>query len=344
MEYKGKHRIFDITKVNTYPVMTRKNRVTVASILTPERVLNTRYEVSRSVEEKIDAVAKHIVTAYKDNKPIIVFVGAHLVKNGLGYLVTDLMKRGLVSLFASNCAGAIHDFELALFGETSEVVPNGLPKGTFGMAYEFCYINEAIRLGNQMRLGLGESLGRMILDGQFREEVLRRVARPNSPTEFKNPDKSVLAVGYQMGIPVTIHVTIGTDVIDQHPNFDPESKGGTSGRDFMIMVDTVSRMTNGGVELNIGSAVTGPEVFLKAVSLSANVGKPPSSIVTADFDMRPHEPEAMTDEGSVYYYYRDQKSVVTRIPEAFHGKGFYVRGDQHLTIPLLYQKIINLLG
>ena len=344
MEYKGKHRIFDITKVNTYPLMTRKNRVTVAALLTPERVLNTRYEVSRSVEETIDAVAKQIVTAYREHKPIIVFVGAHLVKNGLGYLVTDLMKRGLVSLFASNAAGAIHDFELALLGETSEVVPNGLPKGTFGMAYEFCFINEAIRLGNQMRLGLGESLGRMILDDQFREEVLRRVARPNSPTRFRNPDKSVLAVGYQMGIPVTIHVTIGTDVIDQHPNFDPESKGGTSGRDFMIMVDMVSRMTNGGVELNIGSAVTGPEVFLKAVSISANVGRPPDRIITADFDIRPHEPDAMTNEASVYYYYRDQKSVVTRIPEAFHGKGFYVQGDQHLTIPLLYQKIINLLG
>jgi hypothetical protein len=152
---------------------------------------------------------------------------------------------------------------------------------------------------------------------------------------------SILATGYRLDIPVTIHATIGTDVTDQHPNFDGAAKGGTSARDFMIFADTMAKMTSGGVVLNIGSAVTGPEVLLKAVSMSANVGCPPQNIITADFDLRPHEPHSMGNENSLFYYYRDQKSVVTRIPQSFGGKGYYIHGDQRVTIPLLYQKIIG---
>jgi hypothetical protein len=161
--------------------------------------------------------------------------------------------------------------------------------------------------------------------------------------KFKHPEVSVLAVCYQRRIPFTVHVGIGTDVIDQHPSFDGQAKGGCSGRDFLIYTNEVTKLTGGGVVLNIGSAVTGPEVLLKAVSMAANVGLVPHSILTVDFDLRTHEPRQMTDEAAQCYYFRDQKSVVTRIPEAFGGKGLYIQGDQKQTFPLLYKSIIEAL-
>jgi hypothetical protein len=341
MDYHGKYHIFDAARISTYPVASRRNRVTVESLLNPEQVLSTTYQVNAVTEKKISEVAEHLSTTAKAGRPVIIFIGAHLVKNGLGLLIVDLMKRGVITVVASNTAGAIHDFELALTGETSEDVPNALPHGQFGMAYEFSYINEAIRLGNEMKLGFGESLGRMIEDKDFRERVLNKVARQDPPLTFQHPDKSILATGYRLNVPVTIHVTIGTDVIDQHANFDGAAKGGTRGCDFMMFVDAVTKMTLGGVVLNIGSAVTGPEVLLKAVSMSANVGCPPQGIITADFDLRPYDALSMGNEDSLFYYYRDQKSVVTRIPRSFGGKGYYIQGDQRVTVPLLYQKIIK---
>ena len=137
------------------------------------------------------------------------------------------------------------------------------------------------------------------------------------------------------------HVGIGTDVIDQHPSADGAAKGGCSGRDFLIFSEQISKFTQGGVFLNIGSAVTGPEVLLKAISMAANVGCKPAGIITADFDLRPFEPGAMTDEGSAGYYRRDQKSVVARIPAAFGGEGFYIQGNQLQTVPALYSAILE---
>ncbi len=135
---------------------------------------------------------------------------------------------------------------------------------------------------------------------------------------------------------------IGTDVIDQHASFDGEAKGGCSGRDFLIYVQHVTKLTKGGMVLNIGSAVTGPEVLLKAVSMAANAGTVPSGIITADFDLRKFDPEQMTNESAESYYFRDQKSVVTRIPEAFGGNGYYIQGNQKQTLPYFYKKILEL--
>jgi hypothetical protein len=264
-----------------------------------------------------------------------------LIKNGLGPLLADLVKRRLVSLVAGNCATAIHDFELALIGQTSENVPDALGKGRFGMAYEFAYINNAISLGNENKLGCGESLGKTICDEDFRCSVLASVAKDNSPSSFSHPQVSVLTACYEKNIPFTVHVGIGTDVIDQHPSFDGQAKGGCSGRDFLIYTNEISKFTNGGVILNIGSAVTGPEVLLKAVSMAANAGAVPNDIITADFDLRSYEPKAMGDESKEGYYFRDQKSIVTRIPQGFNGKGFYIQGDQKQTFPLLYKKIVE---
>jgi hypothetical protein len=289
----------------------------------------------------IEVIADAIVSARKADNPVIIFTGAHLIKNGLGPLLVELVNRGVVSLVAGNGATAIHDFELALTGETSEYVPNALGKGQFGMSYEFAYTNVALSVGNEQNLGYGESLGKMMCDEDFRSRVLSLVARDNSPQGFAHPEVSVIAACYKNDIPLTIHVGIGTDVLDQHPSFDGQAKGGCSGRDFLIYTNEITKLTNGGVVLNIGSAVTGPEVLLKAISMAANIGKVPNDILTADFDLRSYAPEQMTDESSQCYYFRDQKSVVTRIPEAFTGKGFYIQGNQKQTIPLLYKKILE---
>jgi len=341
MDYRGKYKIFDLRRIRTYPLSARANKVTLKDIISPADVDNLAIELAGKTQSDLEAVTQAIVSARKAGSPVILFTGAHLIKNGLGVLLIDLVKRGVVTLIAGNAATAIHDFELALIGQTSENVPDALGKGEFGMAYEFAYINAAISFGNKEKLGFGETLGKMICDKDFRSEVFSLLPGENSANDFLHLEVSVLAACYKSNVPFTVHAGIGTDVTDQHPSFDGQAKGGCSGRDFLIFAYEVAKFTNGGVFLNIGSAVTGPEVFLKAVSMAANVGNAPTNIVTADFDLRDYSPEQMTDEFSQGYYFRDQKSVVTRIPQAFAGKGYYIQGDQKQTIPLLYKRILE---
>jgi hypothetical protein len=343
MEYEGRYKAFDATRVRTYPLSTRSNKVTFDDLVFPKDLCEVAVDLPDRVQEDIREVTQAMVAARREGKPIILFTGAHLIKNGLGPLLVNLVERSAVTLVAGNAATSIHDFELALIGETSENVPAALDKGQFGMAYEFAYINMALSVGNQQKLGFGESLGRMIDDEAFQRQVLALVAKEGSNTEFRHPEVSVLAACYQRGVPFTVHVGIGTDVIDQHPSFDGQAKGGCSGRDFLIYTNEVTKLTKGGVILNIGSAVTGPEVLLKAVSMAANVGSVPRGIVTADFDLREHEPGQMSDESAQGYYFRDQKSVVTRIPQAFGGRGLYIQGDQQKTFPFLCRKVIEAL-
>ncbi len=341
MHYDGKYNIFDSSKIDTYPLSTRSNKVTLDDLVRPMDIENITIDLPEKTCCDIETIAGAVVSSGKAEKPVVLFAGAHLIKNGLSPLLADLVRRGLVTLVAGNCATAIHDFELALIGQTSENVPDALGKGRFGMAYEFAYINCALSIGNKYKLGCGESLGRMMCDEDFRHEVLALVGEVSSSLSFCCPLASVLSACYENEVPFTVHVGIGTDVIDQHPSFDAEAKGGCSGRDFLIYTNEISKLTEGGVLLNIGSAVTGPEVLLKAVSMAANTGNVPNNIITADFDLRDHEPEAMSDESSGGYYFRDQKSVVTRIPRAFNGKGFYIQGNQKQTFLLLYKKIIE---
>lgn len=344
MDYKGKYKFFDAGNIKTYPLHQRINKVKLEDLILPDSEFRI-YEPDSLVAQEIEKIAFEIVQAYRHQKPVIVFSGAHLVKNGLGPLIVDLINRGIITLFAGNGATAIHDFELALIGETSEYVPAALEKGQFGMAYEFAYINTALKIGNLKHLGYGESLGRMICDRDFCDLVLKEVAVPGSPGQFLYPQTSILSACFKNHIPCTIHAGIGTDVSDQHPSFDGEAKGGCSGRDFLIFTEEIKKLTSGGIILNIGSAVTGPEVLLKAISMVSNTGAVPHNVITADFDIRSRHPEEMKDESKEGYYYRDQKSIVTRIPQAFNGYGYYIMGNQLDTIPLLYARIIgNLSG
>ncbi len=341
MEYEGRYSAIDLRRVVTYPLRTRANKVTLDDLSCPVDVDKFSLDLPEKVRGDIETVAEAIAASRRADRPVIIFTGAHLIKNGLGPLLADLVRRGAVTLVAGNCATAIHDFELALIGQTSENVPDALDKGRFGMAYEFAYFNCAFSVGNKYKLGAGESLGKMICDEGFRNEILALAAKGDSPRGFAHPEVSVLVACYESNVPFTVHVGIGTDVVDQHPSFDGQAKGGCSGRDFLIYADQVARLTKGGVVLNIGSAVTGPEVLLKAVSVAANTGHTPHNIITADFDLRVHDPQTMSDESSQGYYFRDQKSVLTRIPQAFSGKGFYIQGDQKQTFPLLYKKVIH---
>jgi hypothetical protein len=342
MEYNGRYNAFDLSQVNTYPLNTRSNKVTLDDLVRPEQLEDIAFDLPDEICGEIESIARAIISSRQAGRPVVVFTGAHLIKNGFGPLLAEMVKRGLVSLIAGNGATAIHDFELALIGQTSENVPNALDKGRFGMACEFAYINYTMSVGNKYKLGLGESLGRTICDGDFRREVLALAAEGDLPDTFAHPQVSLLAACYENNVPFTVHAGIGTDVIDQHPSFDGQAKGGCSGRDFLIYTNEIAKLTGGGVVLNIGSAVTGPEVLLKAVSIAANTGSVPNGITTADFDLREHKPQSMSDESSQGYYFRDQKSVVTRIPQAFVGKGFYIRGDQKQTFPLLYKKTMQL--
>ena len=345
MHYAGRYRIFDTGAIVASPLAGRSNKVTRASLIQPDDAMAGGVELPDEPMRLIGDVAASVIEARRAGKPVICFTGAHLIKNGLGLLLADLAERNWVTLIAGNGATAIHDFELALIGETSENVPNALPEGRFGMADSFALLNEAIRIGDGELLGLGEALGRAVCDGQFGARIFaaaEKLLDAATPREFRHPECSLLARAWRAGVPVTIHVGIGTDVTDQHGNFDGRAKGGTSGRDFLIFAGEVARLA-GGVVLNIGSAVTGPEVLLKAVSMAANIGRPPAGLLAADFDLRPHDAGHMTDEAACGYYYRDQKSVVTRIPAAFGGRGIYVCGDQRAAFPALY-RAIRLLG
>ncbi len=341
MQYDGRYDAFDLGRVHTYPLRTRANKVVLDDLVRPPDIGKLKLDLPDTLCGDIETIAQAIVSSRKAGKPVVVFTGAHLIKNGLGPLLADFARRDLVTLVAGNGATAIHDFELALIGQTSENVPDALGKGRFGMAYEFAYFNCTLSVGDRYKLGAGESLGRVICDEDFRKEVLALAAKDDSPRRFAHPEASVLAACYEHNVPFTVHAGIGTDVVDQHPSFDGRAKGGCSGRDFLIYTHEIAKLTDGGVVLNIGSAVTGPEVLLKAVSIAANTGSVPRHIVTADFDLREHDREAMSDESSAGYYFRDQKSVVTRIPQAFAGKGFYIQGDQRQTFPLLYKRTIQ---
>ncbi len=334
MEYRGKYPFFPYEKISTYPIKQRKNKVTQESLYWPDKVMAMKPEFEHPDLPKI---ADAIVSARDKGQPVIWLMGAHPVKAGMSPLIIDLMQRGISTLICGNFASAIHDFELALIGETSEVVPNALPRGEFGLAAETgFYINDAIAWGNERKLGLGETLGRVI-NGEAKKEL---------DMEFPFKHESYLAQGYLKGIPVTIHATMGTDITDQHPNFDGEAKGGCSGRDFGVFAAHILKMheKGGGVYLNVGSAVTGPEVFLKAVSMAANIKQPPMGLIAADFDIRPANLSHMNDEHKYSYYFRDIKSVVTRIPEAFEGSGHYIEGDFFKAIPALYQQVRKRMG
>jgi len=230
MEYRGKYKAFNPALIRTYPISERENKVTIRDLLTPAKAMSGEYHLADRTEKALKLLAERAIEYKRKKLPVMLFTGAHLIKNGLGLLIRDLVEKDIITCISGNMATAIHDFELALIGQTSEYVPKALEKGQFGMAYEFAFMNTAIQKGNEMKLGLGETLGKMILDAEFQKSVFASVWKPGSPDHFQFPELSVLAACYQKNIPFTIHTGIGTDVTDQHLSFNGESKGGCHGK------------------------------------------------------------------------------------------------------------------
>src|SRR3989344_3461983 len=295
--------MLDFNKIKTIPIKQRKNNVKLNDLVRPE---NSKILMD-SIE--LNELCDIITNATVRNKQIILMMGAHVIKVGMSLLVIDLMKKGIINNIAMNGAGPIHDFELALIGETSEYVEDTIEDGTFGMIEETGKIlNEAIKEGAKNNLGYGYSIGKKISD-----------------LNLKNKEYSILYNAYKLSIPVTVHVAIGTDIIHQHPSCDGAAIGKTSYQDFKIFAESVSKLEEG-VILNIGSAVILPEVFLKALTIARNLGYKVEKITAANFDMNNH--------------YRPRENVVTR-PTSLGGRGFIIIERHEKTVPTLHRLLVS---
>ena len=316
-------KTFDRSRVKLRPLAERDHALGRDALIYPE----SPYE--RFENAALPVLAARIREARSNGSSVILMLGAHVLRRGAAPLLIDLMRRGLVTHIALNGAGAIHDYELALVGRTSESVARYVRTGEFGLWRETGGINEAARAGRRDGIGLGEAVGRAIVEGGF----------PYAET-------SVLAAGVRLSVPVTVHVAIGQDIIHEHPNFDAAATGATSDTDFLILTESVCGL-EGGVLLNIGTAVMGPEVYLKALTMARNVacqeGRTIGRFTTAVFDLVALDEGGLRREAAKTdpaYYFRPYKTVLVRTV-ADGGESFYVRGDHATTIPTLYHLIVE---
>ncbi|HXY00394.1 MAG TPA: hypothetical protein VEI54_05700 [Candidatus Limnocylindrales bacterium] len=309
--------------VHTYPLSARKSKVTVRDFARPPRAGSvTKFLDSLPnilAAQDLRELASAIRAARKQKRAILWGIGGHVIKVGLAPVLIDLMGKGFVSGIAMNGAALIHDFEIAMAGNTSEDVEAALGKGEFGMAQETGWgINEIAKLAQRIRLGYGEAAGQYLSSG---------IVEPRCP------EMSLLIAAYKRRIPVTVHLAIGTDIPHMHPAADGSALGAASHLDFRLFCALVQRMDAGGVYLNWGSAVLLPEVFLKAVSVVRNLGVPLRSITTANFDFIQH--------------YRPVMNVVRRPTAASNRKhdeqsrGFAITGHHELMLPLLAAALVT---
>ncbi len=305
--------------LKTYPLKKRHSKVRLSDLAAPWKRGGTFSTFSSRLPNilavtTLRAVTQAIVKAHRRRRPVILGIGAHVIKVGLSPIITDLMERGIITAVAMNGAGIIHDFELALMGHTSEEVDAEIDNGRFGMAEETGRIlNDAITRGAKDGQGLGEAIGRYM---------------NHTADQFPNRAVSILATGATLGIPVTVHVAVGTDIIHMHPSADGAAIGATSLLDFRRLTAVVAGM-EGGVYLNVGSAVILPEVFLKTLSLGRNLGHSIANITTVNMDFLSH--------------YRPQTNVVRR-PTQKGGQGYSLTGHHEIMLPLLAAAVLEELG
>ena len=261
------------------------------------------------------AVARGVASAARSGRAVVWMLGGHTIKAGLSPVLVHLMDRGAATFLAANGSVAIHDWEIARWGATSEDVEAGLVDGTFGMAEETGReINDAIRAGAEDGLGMGEALGRAL----------------DQRDDLAAPERSVLLQAYRRGIPFGLHAAIGCEIIHQHPSADGAAIGETSMRDFRRLAAHLPRLDGGGIACNLGSAVIMPEVFLKALSMARNLNDgAPRAFDTADFDMIRH--------------YRPRMNVVVRPTRTGGGKGYQITGHHEIMIPMLAWAVEELL-
>lgn len=306
--------------IRTVPLSRRPNKVSATDFAQPPGDGRSFADFLDSLPHILEArsllaVIDAIVDAHRNGRAVVCMLGGHVVKTGLAPVLIDLARRGVITHFASNGSAVIHDYEVTRWGGTSEDVEAGLTDGTFGMAEETGReMNEAIRRGADRGQGLGESLA---------------VALEEAP-ELANPDLSLLLSARRLGIHFTVHAALGAEIIHQHPAADGAAIGATSMTDFRRLAGHLPRL-EGGVVLNIGSAVIMPEVFLKALTMSRNVhGGAPRAFVAADLDMNRH--------------YRPRVNVVERPTRTGGGRGYQITGHHEIMVPLLGWGVVTRLG
>jgi hypothetical protein len=335
---------FDRSKLTLKPLSERDDDMTLDDTLPLDG------DFAFCPDESLEAAALAILRARSPEpgqgrakgRPVIAMFGAHVIKTGCSLFLIDMMERGFLTHLATNGAGAIHDFELALIGATTEGVARYIKAGEFGLWKETGRLNDVAMTAARENIGFGEALGREITQG-----------------EYPHKDASVFAAAYRSGLPITVHVAIGQDIVHEHPNCDGASWGAASYTDFLIFAESV-RQLEGGVFLNIGSAVCGPEVFLKALAMARNVATrggaqstelrapsaEPRNFTTVVFDLvrlgpeaRGPEPAARYEEpgkAQPEYYFRPLKTLLVRtVQDAGHS--LYIRGDHRSTIPTLHR-------
>ena len=310
-------RPLSLDGVQTYPLAGRTSKVNRSQLARPHRRGGSfasflsglpRILAGDTLRELGDA----IVRARDKRRPIVWGLGAHVVKVGLSPVLIDLMQRGFVTGIALNGAGIVHDFELAVSGATSEDVQAGLGTGEFGMARETgAELGRAVLEGDRDGLGLGASVGRYLSE-----------RRPRA----RHRELSLLAAAWRLGLPATVHVAIGTDIVHVHPACDPGALGRATHLDFRLLAAEVARLGGGGVYLNVGSAVVLPEVFLKALTLARNLGHRVTGFSTANLDF--------------IQSYRASVNVVSR-PTAGVGRGYALSGHHELLVPLLAAAVLE---
>lgn len=306
----------DLARVRTVPLTRRENKVSAEEFAKPpgkDRSFHAFLQslpdilVARDFQRVVDAIA----TATTRKRAVVAMLGGHIVKTGLAPLLVSLMERGIITHLAMNGSAAIHDYEIARFGGTSEDVASGLKDGTFGMAEETGReMNEAFIRGSEREQGMGEALA-AALEG----------------AETVHPELSVLLNAWRNDIPVTVHAAIGAEIIHQHPSASGAAIGDTSHRDFRRLAHSLAALDDGGVVLNLGSAVIMPEVFLKALTIARNLHEGrPQGFVTCDLDMTRQ--------------YRPRMNVVQR-PTLHSGKGYEITGHHELMVPLLVWAVLD---
>lgn len=310
----------DLSKIRTIPIAGRRNKVDPALLAVPPGDDRSFAAFLASLPDQLAArdlrtVVAHVAAARRGKKGVVLCLGGHVVKVGLGPLINTWLEAGIVGHIAMNGAAAIHDFELAAYGGTSEDVEAGLGDGTFGMAEETGReMNAAILAAHRSGQGMGEGLGRALAAKQ----------------ELPGRDASILLKAHQLGVPLTIHVAIGADIIHQHPAADGDALGATTFRDFRRLAGSLPILDGGGAVLNLGSAVVLPEVFLKALTIARNLGAgKPRDFLAADFDMIRH--------------YRPRMNVVSR-PTKAGGTGIMITGHHEVMVPLLVWGVLEEVG
>jgi hypothetical protein len=273
-------------------------------------------------------VARRIRAARESGAARILMMGAHVIRAGVNRHIIDLLERGAINHLALNGAGAIHDYELARIGATSESVARYIRTGEFGLWRETGELNDWIREAAALDLGLGENAGRRIAE-----------------SDYPHRDLSLLAAAYRLSVPVTVHAGVGYDILHQHPNCDGAALGAASYRDFLIFARAVERL-EGGVMLSFGSAIMAPEVYLKALAMSRNVAHQQGRVIrdftTAVFDLVPIRGDihAVLEKSDPGYYFRPHKTILVRTV-ADGGESFYFRGDHRATLPALRRAILE---